>query len=51
LFLEVALPLRVIQLRLVEGIDKAIDHVDVPCMISVVSVVPYCDAFHQFYLN
>jgi cereblon len=51
LFLEAALPLRVIQPRLVEAIDKAIDHVDVPGMISVVSVVPYCDSFYQFYLN
>jgi hypothetical protein len=51
LFLEAALPLGVIQPRLVEAIDKAIDHGDAPCMISVVSVVPYCDAFHQYYLN
>jgi cereblon len=51
LFLEAALPLGIIQPRLVEAIDKALDHVDAPCMIGVVSVVPYCDDFHQFYLN
>ncbi|KAL6845587.1 hypothetical protein ACP4OV_025082 [Aristida adscensionis] len=38
LFPEAALRLRVIQPRLVESIDKAINHVDAPCMIGVVHV-------------
>jgi cereblon len=48
LFPEAALPLRVIQPRSLEAIDKAINHVDAPCMIGVVSAAPHCDAFHRF---
>ncbi|CAL4947487.1 unnamed protein product [Urochloa decumbens] len=36
LFPEGSLPLRVIQPRLAEAIDKAVNHVDAPCMIGVV---------------
>ncbi|RLN21955.1 hypothetical protein C2845_PM07G22660 [Panicum miliaceum] len=36
LFPEASLPLRVIQPRLAEAIDKAVNHVDAPCMIGVV---------------
>ncbi|KAG2591555.1 hypothetical protein PVAP13_5NG491400 [Panicum virgatum] len=36
LFPEAFLPLRVIQPRLAEAIDKAVNHVDAPCMIGVV---------------
>ncbi|RCV27306.1 hypothetical protein SETIT_5G314400v2 [Setaria italica] len=36
LFPEASLPLRVIQPRLVEAIDKAVNHVEAPCMIGVV---------------
>ncbi|KAG2600624.1 hypothetical protein PVAP13_5KG546200 [Panicum virgatum] len=36
LFPEASLPLRVIQPRIAEAIDKAVNHVDAPCMIGVV---------------
>ncbi|RLM93822.1 uncharacterized protein C2845_PM08G25200 [Panicum miliaceum] len=36
LFPEASLPLRVIQPRFAEAIDKAVNHVDAPCMIGVV---------------
>ena len=40
LFPEASLPLRVIQPRIAEAIDKAVNHVDAPCMIGVVSATP-----------
>jgi cereblon len=42
LFPEASLHLRVFQPRLVEAIDKAINHVDAPCMIGVVSAISHC---------
>jgi hypothetical protein len=51
LFPEAFLPLRVIQPRLVEAIDKAVNHVDAPCMIGVVGATSPCsDAFLHLYL-
>ena len=51
LFPEAYLPLRVIQPRLAEAIDKAVNHVDAPYMIGVVGATsPCCDAFLHLYL-
>uniref|UniRef100_A0A0A8YSZ0 Protein cereblon n=1 Tax=Arundo donax TaxID=35708 RepID=A0A0A8YSZ0_ARUDO len=47
LFPEAALPLRVIQPRLAEAIDKAINHVDAPCMIGVVRVYQHKNDGHH----
>ncbi|XP_062206826.1 uncharacterized protein LOC133908712 [Phragmites australis] len=47
LFPEAALPLRVIQPRLLVAIDKAINHVDAPCMIGVVHVYQHTNDGHH----
>ncbi|GJN17705.1 hypothetical protein PR202_gb04796 [Eleusine coracana subsp. coracana] len=47
LFPEAALSLRVIQTRLVEAIDKAVSHVDAPCMIGVVHVYQHTNNSHH----
>ncbi|XP_066307157.1 uncharacterized protein [Miscanthus floridulus] len=46
LFPEASLHLRVFQPRLVEAIDKAINHVDAPCMIGVVYVYRHTNDGH-----
>ncbi|GJM93169.1 hypothetical protein PR202_ga09700 [Eleusine coracana subsp. coracana] len=47
LFPEAALSLRVIQTRLLEAIDKAVSHVDAPCMIGVVHVYQHTNDSHH----
>nr|CAB3478264.1 unnamed protein product [Digitaria exilis] len=47
LFPEVSLPLRVIQPRLAEAIDKAVNHVDAPCMIGVVHAFRHANDGHH----
>lgn len=42
LFPKASLRLRVFLPRLVEAIEKAINHVDAPWMIGVVSVISHC---------
>lgn len=47
LFPEAALPLRVIQPRSLAAVDKAINHVDAPCMIGVVHVYQHKNDGHH----
>uniref|UniRef100_A0A0D9V5I5 Protein cereblon n=1 Tax=Leersia perrieri TaxID=77586 RepID=A0A0D9V5I5_9ORYZ len=47
LFPEAILPLRVVQPRSLAAVDKAVNHVDTPCMIGVVHVYRHNDDAHH----
>ena len=44
MFPEAILPIRVVQPRSLTAVDKAVNHVDAPCMIGVVRVTCPCSA-------
>ncbi|KAJ1285351.1 hypothetical protein BS78_03G272800 [Paspalum vaginatum] len=47
LFPETSLRLRIIQPRLAEAIDKAVNHIDAPCMIGVVHAYQHANGGHH----
>ncbi|KAG8055469.1 hypothetical protein GUJ93_ZPchr0001g30986 [Zizania palustris] len=47
LFPEDVLPIRIIHHRSLEAVDKAVNHVDTPCMIGVVHVYRHTNDGHQ----
>ncbi|KAF0906817.1 hypothetical protein E2562_013217 [Oryza meyeriana var. granulata] len=47
LFPEAILPIRVVQPRSLAAVDKAVNHVDTPCMIGVIHVYRHTDDGHH----
>uniref|UniRef100_A0A0E0JIK0 Protein cereblon n=1 Tax=Oryza punctata TaxID=4537 RepID=A0A0E0JIK0_ORYPU len=47
LFPEAILPIRVVQRRSLAAVDKAVNHVDAPCMIGVVHIYRHTDDGHH----